>query len=92
MRILINCPKSVDQFENFTCLINITFKNQNHTSLNVSIDFGDQTRQLLSIYTDAFLQINKTYIRTGNFTLRAQIVNYPLKVMTNINGNLNLFY
>lgn len=89
MRITINCPKSVFQFENLTCFINITFKYQNNTFLNVSIDFGDKTSQFLSIYTDAFLQINKTYTRTGNFKLAANIVDYTLNVVTFIDGKLS---
>ncbi|RNA17175.1 transmembrane receptor [Brachionus plicatilis] len=81
LRMIIECPETVVQFENLICSIEISFKYQNSTFIKVSMDFGDKTSQHFDIYTDALLKINKTYNRTGNFRLIANISDTPLHVM-----------
>lgn len=83
----INCPSSVNQYDNITCSIGILLSHSVSESIHLDVDFGDQTFETYNYNLERFnLDIFKQFIKNGNFNIVAYVPFVKISVQTKIEG------
>ncbi|RNA15067.1 transmembrane receptor, partial [Brachionus plicatilis] len=78
LNLSLSCNESVLKYETAQCSILINFGPEIDPNFNLSINFVDFNEEVLLPYNDTGLLVTRSFNRSGNYTVKVRLINYPL--------------